>query len=71
MCSVSEPLLFADNTTIVVSREISCNFLSVLSLVLSYMTKWFAEKKILISRQDKYNEIYNKEFITFYITYWL
>jgi len=44
----------------------------MLNLVLSHMIKWFiANNSVLKLEKAKYNEIYNKEFITFYITYWL
>jgi len=48
ICSISEPLLFANNTTVVVSSRNFKDFLSVSILVLSHMTKQFAEKKLVL-----------------------
>jgi len=38
------------------------------NLVLSCELKWFAANSLVL---NEYNEINNKEIITFYITYWL
>jgi hypothetical protein len=38
------------------------------NLVLSCMIIWFAANNLVL---NEYNEIHNKEFITFYMLYWL
>jgi hypothetical protein len=69
--SVSEPILFADDTSVIISSRNFKDFCSVANLVLSQMIKWFAANNEVINLENEYNEIHNKKFITFYITYWL
>jgi hypothetical protein len=40
--SVSEPVLYADDTSIIISSQNFKDFCSVSNLVLSCMNKWFA-----------------------------
>jgi len=57
------------------------DFCSVSNLVLSHMIKWIAANHLVLNtdktnikkkcKNYEYNEIHNKEFITFYIMYWL
>ena len=66
--STSESVLFsADSCVIISSRNVE-DFCSMSSLVLSCVNKRFAANSLVL---NEYNEIHNKEFITFYITVWL
>jgi hypothetical protein len=46
--SVAEPVLFADNTSVLISSRNFCDFCTVSNLVLSHMIKWFATNKLLL-----------------------
>ena len=52
--SVSEPILFADYTSVIISNRNFEDFCSVSNLVLSHMIKWFAANKIVLNL-DKTN----------------
>jgi len=71
MYSVSEPILFADDTSVFISSRNFKDFCSVANLVLSHMIKWFAANNLVINLENEYYEICNKKFITLYIIYWL
>ena len=49
------------------SRNVE-DFRSESNLVLSRVIKWFAANNLVL---NEYNELHYKEFITFYITFWL
>ena len=70
--SISEPVLFADDTSVIMSSRNFEDFCSMSNLDLSHMIKWFAAKTLVLNlEKNKYNEIYNRQFITFCTTYWL
>ena len=69
--SVSEPVLYVDDTSIIISSRNFEDFCSVSNLVLSCMNKWFASNNHVLEVNKKNNKIHNKELITFNITYWL
>jgi len=71
MYSVSEPILFADGTSVIISSRNFKDFYSVAHLVLSHIIKWFAANNLFTNLENEYNEIHNKKSITFYIIYWL
>jgi hypothetical protein len=71
MYSESEPVLCADDTSVIISSRNFKDFCSVTNLVLSHMIKWFAANNLVINLENEYTESHNKKFITFYITYWL
>ena len=52
--SVSEPVVFADDTGVKVSRRNFGDFFSVTILVLSHMIKWFAANTLVLNL-DKTN----------------
>jgi hypothetical protein len=52
--SVSEPILFVDDTDVTVSSRNFKDFFSVTILVLSHMIKWFAANN-LVQNLDKAN----------------
>jgi len=66
--SISGSVLFATDSCVTISSRNVEDFLSMSNLVLSSAIKWFAANILVL---NQYNEIHNKEFITFYITYWL
>jgi len=47
--SISEPILFADNTSVIISSRIFEDFCSVTNLVLSHMIKWFAANNLVLN----------------------
>jgi len=61
MYSVSEPILFADDTSIIISSRNFKDFCSVANLVLSHMIKWFVANNLVINLEDEYNEIHKKK----------
>jgi len=52
--SISEPILFADDASIVIASRKLKNFCSVANSVLSHMIKWFAANKLVLN-PDKTN----------------
>jgi hypothetical protein len=70
--SVSEPILFTVDTSTIISSRNFKDFCIVSNLVLSHMSKGFAANNLVLNL-DKMNIIkfIKKEFITFYIMYWL
>jgi hypothetical protein len=66
--SVPESVLFAGDSSVIISSRNVEDFCSLSNLALSLMIKWFAANNLVL---NEYNEIHNKEFITFYMTYWL
>ena len=52
--SVSEPILFADDTSVIISSRNFKDFCSVSNLVLSHMIKWFAVNNLILNL-DKTN----------------
>jgi hypothetical protein len=64
--SVSESVLFAGDSSVIISSKNVEDFCSMSNLVLSHMNKLFAANNLV---RNKYNAIHNKQFITFYITY--
>ena len=54
MNSVSEPILFADYTSVIISNRNFEDFCSASNLVLSHMIKWFAVNKLVLNL-DKTN----------------
>jgi len=60
--SVSEPVLFVGDTSIIISRRNFKEFCSVSNLVLSHMIKWFAADNLVLNL-DKMNVM---KFITKY-----
>jgi hypothetical protein len=47
--SVLEPILFADNTSVIISSRFSKDLFSVSSLVLSCMIKWFTANNLVLN----------------------
>jgi len=47
--SVSEPILFADDTRVIISSRKFEDFSSVSNLVLSHMIKWFAANNLVLN----------------------
>ena len=47
--SISEPVLFADDTSVIMSSRNFEDFCSVSNLVLSHMIKWFAAKTLVLN----------------------
>jgi len=47
--AVSEPILFADDTSVLISSRNFEDFCSVLNLVLSHIIKWFAANNLVLS----------------------
>jgi len=69
--SVSDSILFVDDTGVTVSSRNFKDFCSVTILVLSHMITWFADIN-LVPNLDKTNIMkFIKELITFNITCWL
>jgi len=54
--AVSEPILFADDTSVVISSRNFEDFCSVLNFVPSHIIKWFAANNLFLS-SDKTNAI--------------
>jgi hypothetical protein len=52
--TISEPVLFADDTSVIISSRNFEDFCSVSNLVLCYMIKWFAANKLVLNL-DKTN----------------
>jgi hypothetical protein len=52
--SISEPILFADDTGVIISSRSFKYFCLVSNLVLSHMIKWFAANKLVLNL-DKIN----------------
>jgi hypothetical protein len=52
--SVSEPILFVDDTSVIISNRNFEDFFSVSNLVLSHMIKWFAANNLVLNL-DKVN----------------
>ena len=72
LSSVSQTIVFADYTNVVISNMNFEDFSSVSNLVLSHVIKWFAANNLFINlEKNEYNEIHKKEFIAFYVSYWL
>jgi hypothetical protein len=46
--SLSEPIIFVDDTSIIISCKSFDNFCTVSNLVLSYVSKWFAASDLLL-----------------------
>ena len=59
---VLQYVLFASDSSFIISSRNVEDFHSVSNLVLSLMIKWFAANNLVL---HEYNEIHNKEFITF------
>jgi hypothetical protein len=53
--SLSEPMLFADDTSVIISRKNFKDFCLVTNLLLSHLNKWFATNLVL--NLDKTNMI--------------
>jgi hypothetical protein len=51
--SASEPTLFADDTSVIISSRNFKDFCSVANLVLSHMIKWFAANNLVINLEDE------------------
>jgi hypothetical protein len=66
--SVSESVLFAGDSSVIISSRNVEDFCSMSNLVLSCVIKWFAANNLVL---NEYNENHNKEFIAFYMTYCL
>jgi hypothetical protein len=47
--SASEPILLADNTSVIISSRNFDYFCAVSNLVLSHMIKWFAANNVVIN----------------------
>jgi len=58
--SASEPILFAGDTSVLISSKNFEDFCSVLNLIVSHMIKWFAANKLVVNL-DKANIV---KFIT-------
>jgi len=65
---VSESILFVGYSSVKISSRNVEDFCPMSNVVFSCVIKWFAANNLVL---NKYNEIHNKEFITFYITCWL
>jgi len=63
--SVSEPILFVDDTSVIISSRNFEDFCSVSNLVLSHMIKWFDVNNLVLNLH-KTNRL---KFIKFYVTY--
>jgi len=46
---MSEPIIFADDTSVVISSKSFDNICTVSNLVLSYMSEWFAANDFLLN----------------------
>ena len=70
--SIPEPILIADDSSVIISSRNLEDFCSVSNLVPYHMIKLFAANK-LVPHFDKMNimKLINKDFITFYIMYQL
>ena len=66
--SIPESAVFAGDSSVIISSRNVEDFCSMSNLVLSCMIIWFAANNLVL---NEYNEIHNKEFITFYMLYWL
>jgi hypothetical protein len=66
--SVSESVLFAHDSSVIIWSRNFDDFCSMSNSVFSCVIKLFAANNFVL---NEYNEIHNKQFITFYITYWL
>jgi len=66
--SILESVLFAGDSCVIISSRNVEDFCSMSNLVLSCVNKRFAANSLVL---NEYNEIHNKEFITFYSTVWL
>jgi hypothetical protein len=58
--SVSESILYADDTSVIISNRYFKDFCSVSNLILSHMNKWFVANNLVLNL-DKMNTI---KFIT-------
>jgi hypothetical protein len=45
---LSEPIIFADDTSVIISSKSFDNFCTVSNLVMSYVSKWFAANDLLL-----------------------
>ena len=68
---MSEPLLYADDTSVIISNRDMKSFYSVSNLVVSNVIKYFDANNLVLN-VDKINimKFINKEFIMSCITYW-
>ena len=55
-------MLFAGDSCVIISSRNFADFCSMSNLVLSCVIKWFAANSLVL---NEYNEIHNKESITF------
>jgi hypothetical protein len=68
--SLSKPILFAGDTSVIILNKSFEDFSSMSNLVLSRMTKWLAANNLaLYLDKNEYNKIHYKEFITFCHTF--
>jgi hypothetical protein len=65
---ISETVLFFGDSSVIISSRNIEDFSSMSNLVLSCVIKLFVANNLVLK---EYNEIHNKQFITFYITYCL
>jgi hypothetical protein len=54
--TLSEPILFADDTSVIISSKNSDDFSTMSNTVLSHMSKWFTSNKLVLNL-DKTNVI--------------
>jgi hypothetical protein len=70
--SLAKPILFADDTSVIICNGNFRNFSATSNLVLSRMIEWFAANKLILNLEKKiYNESCNKEYATLCIDHWL
>ena len=60
--SLAEPILFADDTSVVVSNKHFIDFPTSANFVLARMIEWFSANMLVLNlEKNKYNEIYNNK----------
>ena len=68
--SISEPILFFNDTSVIISRRSLKDFCSVSNVVLSHMSKLFTANKLDLNFiKTNAGKILNKEFNTLYFTF--
>jgi hypothetical protein len=59
--TISEPIIFADDTNVIISSKNCDDFCMSTNTFLVYMNKWFMGNKVALNLgRNKYNKIYNK-----------
>jgi hypothetical protein len=58
--TLSEPILLADDTNVIISSKNFDDFSTMSNTVLSHMSKWFTSNKLVLNLDKTNNKMYNK-----------